>query len=191
MLEPAHIPVKLQFLSPTQIDLMNFRFFLLTLISITFFSLPSEAQTLRFNMDVQPELGVEVLQDLNFGTVVTNSGTHQIGLGNPQMGIFKIRALAAQSAILTLEKPVRLTQSAGQDTTDSVQLNLDAAYSPEPSNYQDYLPFANDRLRITLSSDNDDQVWVTGYVYIFGNIEVGDISPGSYAGTLVLNVVYQ
>ncbi|WP_445665814.1 hypothetical protein [Fodinibius sp. AD559] len=147
-------------------------------------------------MDVQPELGVEVLQDLNFGTVISNSGTHQIELANPQMGIFKIRALAAQSAILTLQRPDRLTQSGGQDTTNTIPLNLDAAYSHQASNYQDLLPFGNDMLQVTLSDDenpnnNKEQVWDTGYVYIFGNIEVGDISPGSYSGTLVLNVVYQ
>ncbi len=150
----------------------------------------SQAQTVRFNMDVQPELGVEVLQDLNFGTVVTNSGTHQIRLGNPQMGIFKIRALAAQSAILTLHKPDRLSPSGDQDTTNTIPLNLDAAYAPDATNYQDYSPFANKELHINLSGDNE-QVWDTGYVYIFGNIDVGDIAPGSYSGTLVLNVVYQ
>lgn len=149
------------------------------------------AQTVNFNIDVQPELGVEVLQDLNFGTVVTNSGTHQIELGNPQMGVFKIRALAAQSAILTLQKPEQLTQADDQDTTNTIPLTLDAAYAPEATNYRDYLPFANNELHITLSGENDDQVWDTGYVYIFGNIDVGDISPGSYSGTLVLNVVYQ
>lgn len=163
--------------------------FTFTLLFTT--SLSGQAQTVRFNMDVQPELGVEVLQDLNFGTVVTNSGTNQIALGNPQMGIFKIRALATQSAILTLEKPDRLTQSAEQDTSNTVPLNLDAAYSSQASNYQDVLPFANNELQITLGGDNNDQVWDTGYVYIFGNIEIGDISPGSYSGTLVLNVVYQ
>jgi hypothetical protein len=142
-------------------------------------------------MDVQPELGVEVLQDLNFGTVVTNSGTHQIGLGNPQMGIFKIRALAEQSAILTLQKPDRLMHPDDQDTTNTVALNLDAAYAPRLTNYQDYLPFAHNELRITLGGENDEQVWDAGYVYIFGNIDVGDIAPGTYSGTLVLNVVYQ
>jgi hypothetical protein len=161
------------------------------MILLSLFPFHGQAQTVHFNMDVQPELGVEVLQDLNFGTVVTNSGTHQIGLGNPQMGIFKIRALAAQSAILTLQKPDRLTPSANQDTTNSIPLNLDAAYSPEATNYQDYLPFANNELQIILSGENDEQVWDTGYVYIFGNIDVGDIAPGSYSGTLVLNVVYQ
>ena len=165
---------------------------LLTLILVYTSTLSGYGQTVRFNMDVQPELGVEVLQDLNFGTVVTNSGTHQIGLGNPQMGIFKIRALASQSAILSLQKPDRLTPSANQDTTNNtIPLTLDAAYAPEATNYQNYLPFANDELRITLSGENDGQVWDTGYVYIFGNIDVGDITPGSYSGTLVLNVVYQ
>ena len=166
--------------------------FVSTLFFLLFgLSCQGQAQTVRFNMDVQPELGVEVLQDLNFGTVVTNSGTHQIRLGNPQMGIFKIRALAAQSAILTLHKPDRLTPSGEQDTTNTIPLNLDAAYAPEATNYQDYLPFANEELKITLSGNNDEQVWDTGYVYIFGNIEVGDIAPGSYSGTFVLNVVYQ
>ena len=164
---------------------------LLTLILVCTSTLSGNGQTVRFNMDVQPELGVEVLQDLNFGTVVTNSGTHQIGLGNPRMGIFKIRALAAQSAILTLQKPKRLTPSNDQDTTNTMPLTLDAAYSHEVTNYKDYLSFARNELQITLSGENDDQVWETGYVYIFGNIDVGDITPGSYSGTLVLNVVYQ
>jgi hypothetical protein len=176
---------------------MNFKFFLITIISIAVVSLPSKSQTVRFNMEVQPELEVEVLQDLNFGTVVSNSGISQIELGNPQMGIFKIRALATQSAILTLQKPDRLTQSAGQDTSNTVSLNLDAAYSPQASNYQDLLPFGNDMLQVTLSGDdeapgnNEEQVWDTGYVFIFGNIDVGDIAPGAYSGTLVLNVAYQ
>ena len=155
------------------------------------FTCISHAQTVRFNMEVQLELEVEVLQDLNFGTVVSNSGISQIALGNPQMGIFKIKALASQSAILSLQKPDRLTQSAGQDTSNTIPLNLDAAYAPEESNYQDYLPFANDELQIVLSGDNDEQVWDTGYVFIFGNIDVGDIAPGAYSGTLVLNVAYQ
>jgi hypothetical protein len=151
----------------------------------------SYGQTLQFNMNVQPELGVEVLQDLNFGTVVTNSGRHQIRLGNPQMGIFKIRALTAQSAIITLRKPDHLTQSAGQDTTNIVPINLDAAYSSHTGNYQDVLPFANNELRISLSGDNDKQVWDTGYVYIFGSLNIGDIPPGAYSAPLVLNVVYE
>ena len=165
--------------------------FFLILFGVSGLNNHTTAQTVNFNLDVQPELGVEVLQDLNFGTVVSNSGTHQIGLGNPQMGIFKIRALATQSAILTLQKPDRLAQSTGQDTTNTIPLTLDAAYSPEASNYQDYMPFAHNELQITLSGENDEQVWETGYVYIFGNIDVGDITPGSYSGTLVLNVAYQ
>lgn len=174
-----------------QISKSSALLFFLTFLWLISWNKCTTAQTVHFNMDVQTELGVEVLEDLNFGTVISNSGTNQIALGNSQMGIFKIRALAAQSAILSLQKPKRLTPSAGQDTASTVPVNLDAAYSPQAGNYQDVLPFANNMLQITLSGENDEQVWDTGYVYIFGNIDVGDISAGSYSGTLVLNIAYQ
>jgi len=155
----------------------------------------SKAQTVRFNMDVQPELGVEVLQDLNFGTVVTNSGRQQVALGAPQMGIFKIRAFATQNAILTLHKPEQLRRSAQADTASGVPVSLDAAYSSDPDSYRNVLPFANNTLKVSLGKENitpgSAESWQTGYVFIFGNVYIGDIEPGSYSGTLVLNVVYE
>lgn len=152
----------------------------------------SYSQAVQFSMDVKPELGIEVLQDLNFGTVVTNSGQQQVALGNPQMGIFKIKALAAQSALITLQKPEYLS-SQDSDVDDRIPISLNAAYSRIPTGYNDILEF-NNSLDITLGDGNRatlSPTWENGYVFIYGDIYVDEVSEGSYSGTLILNITYQ
>src|SRR6056297_2874843 len=153
----------------------------------------SFAQTLRFSMDVQPELGIEVLQDLNFGTVITNSGTQRISMGESRMGIFKIKALAAQNALLTIQNPDYLN-SEDANNGDKIPVSINAAYSSSPAEYTDILHFKDNTLQISLGQDDPSSLspsWETGYVFIYGDIEVGSVSKGSYSGTLVLNVTYQ
>jgi hypothetical protein len=166
--------------------------FVLLFLFIGFFSIHASAQTVNHSMEIQPELSVEVLQNLNFGTVITNSGIQQIPLGDNRMGVFEIRALATQSVLISLEKPDYLT-AAQNGNSDQIPLSLQAAYSSRPKNYDQVIPF-DDNLRTVLESiDNleNSSTWETGYVYIFGDIDVGDIIPDSYSSTLVLNVVYQ
>ncbi|MCW9712642.1 hypothetical protein LQ318_06975 [Aliifodinibius salicampi] len=144
-------------------------------------------------MEVQPELSVEVLRNLNFGTVITNSGTQQINLGDNRMGVFEIRALATQSVLISLDKPEHL-EAEQNGNTDQIPLSLQAAYSSQANNYDNIIPFTNNNLRTVLESISDSKnssAWETGYVYIFGDINVGDVIPDSYSATLVLNVVYQ
>lgn len=153
----------------------------------------TQGQTVNYNMEVQPELSVEVLQDLNFGTVITNSGKQQIALGDSRMGVFKIRALAAQSVLISLEKPKYLA-SQQNGNSGQLPLSLQAAYSSRANNYDNIIPFHNDNIRTILESIDDledSSAWETGYVYIFGNINVGDVIPDSYSATLILNIVYQ
>jgi len=151
----------------------------------------STAQTVQFSMDVQAELGIEVLQDLNFGTVIANSGTQRIELGDPQMGIFKIKALAAQSALLTLYKPDSLTFT-DDENAEEIPVSISASYSSRPTGYNDVLNFTNGSLGISLGNDEaGSSGWETGFVFIFGDIEVGEVARGSYSGTLILNVTYQ
>lgn len=153
---------------------------------------PTHAQTLRFEMDIQPELSIEVLQNLNFGTVVAGSGTHRIPLGNANMGVFEIRALATQRALLTLAPPDSLSLERNV-TQPAIPIKVDAAFSTRAS-HASTTPFQNNSLWVTLQpeeSNGDEYGWETGYVYITGQIEVGDIPAGSYSGTLVLSVEYQ
>ena len=153
--------------------------------------LPARGQTVRFNMEVQPELGVEVLQDLDFGTVVSNSGRQQIELGEVRMGVFKIKALATQSAVLSLQKPDTLM---GGQNGGHIPISIEAAYASEPRNYTNIQSFTNNQLRVTLGDGNgraESPNWENGYVYIYGSITVGEVPQGDYSGTLVLNVTYQ
>ena len=163
------------------------------LFLLLFPALNSYSQTVQFSMDIKPELGIEVLQGLNFGTVVTNSGQQHISLGNPQMGIFKIKALAAQSALITLQKPEYLS-SQDSDTDDRIPVSLNAAYSRIPTGYNDILQFNNNSLGVSLGGGNRatlSPTWENGYVFIYGDIYVGEVSEGSYSGTLILNITYQ
>lgn len=153
----------------------------------------TQSQTVQFSMDVEPELGIEVLQDLNFGTVIANSGRQRISLGDARMGIFKIKALAAQNALLTLSKPESLSADQGNGQNE-IPINIQAAYSNRPTGFINVEHFNDNTLRISLGPGNADALspsWETGYVLIYGDIEVGDITGGSYSGTLLLNVTYQ
>jgi hypothetical protein len=151
----------------------------------------SAAQSVQFSMDVQAELGIEVLQDLNFGTVIANSGRQRVGLGDPQMGIFQIKAMAAQSALLTLHKPDSLA-FADDERAEKIPVSIEASYSGRPTGYNDVLNFANGSLGISLGNGvSNASNWETGYVFIYGDIDVGEVREGSYSGTLVLNITYQ
>ncbi|WP_249066950.1 hypothetical protein [Halalkalibaculum roseum] len=151
------------------------------------------AQTVQFSMNVQPELGIEVLQDLNFGTVISNSGTVGISLGESRMGIFKLKALAAQSAVLSIQKPEFL-KSEVSNSKENIPVTIEAAYAKTPTEFKEVLHFRDNLLQITLGEDNPSNLspsWETGYVYIYGDVIVGPVAEGSYSGTLTLNVTYQ
>lgn len=153
----------------------------------------AKTQTVQFSMEVQPELSIEVLQSLNFGTIISNSGTQQINLGDRQMGIFEIKALSAQSALLTIEHPEYLTSSI-PNNNQQIPIEVSAAYSAKPYEYNTTRSFSGNNLWVSLSSENQTSsapTWENGYVYIYGLINVGEVPVGPYSGTLVLNVVYQ
>ena len=166
---------------------------LITLLIIGCLSHSSLSQTVQFSMDVRPELGIEVLQDLNFGTVIANSGKQRVSLGDAQMGIFKIKALAAQNALLTLTKPESLLATQ-QGSEDNIPVNIQAVYSSRPTGFNDVVNFSDNTLWISLGNGTTDALsptWETGYVLVYGDIEVGEVTEGSYSGTLLLNVTYQ
>lgn len=151
------------------------------------------AQSVQFSMNVQPELGIEVLQDLNFGTVISNSGTQRISLGESRMGIFKLKALSAQSAVLNIQKPEYLHSDASNGG-DNIPVTINAAYTKNPTEYSDVMHFRDNTLQISLGEDDPSALspsWETGYVFIYGEVFVGPVTQGAYSGTLTLNVTYQ
>lgn len=157
-------------------------------------NLPANAQFVNLQITVEPELSATVEQDLDFGTLLTNSGRTNISLGDVKMGVFSIRAFHTQNIYLSLEYPQHLINS---DTKieDRIPLELSISYNNSGENLpanSKVLPDNEGFLTIherTAASVRNDH-WKELYLYIHGMIEVGNIAHGVYTGDIILSVDY-
>jgi len=149
------------------------------------------AQFLDMQLDIEPELTVSVLQPLNFGTVITNSGITSVSPGEPGMGVFTIDAINTQKLLLHFEKPDELTH---EENEDSIPVEINASFTEyDRDNAVLAQPIVNNPEEIILRPlpGNETGVWSKSYIYIYGNITVGNIPEGIYSGELVLNITYE
>ncbi len=149
-------------------------------------------QFLELQLEVEPELTVSVLQPLDFGTVITNSGATSILPGEPGMGVFTIESINTQQLLLHFEKPEKLNHEAGEA---SIPIEINASFMEyDRDNVQLAQPILNNPEELTLKSlpgDDRPGAWSKAYIYIYGNINVGNIPEGIYSGELVLNITYE
>src|SRR5690554_834628 len=168
-----------------------------TLAVTLFFLLISQTTTAQFinlNFTVKSELSVTVQQHLNFGSVVSNSGEHSINLGDLNAGIFAIRAYHTQNIFVEMNTPKFLVNE-NINSTDQIPITLHASYSnsglnnPKSStsliNNTGYLPIHQNNVN-TVESD----IWQEMFIYIYGTLNVGNISNGTYSGEVVLYIEY-
>ena len=152
------------------------------------------AQFINLNINIEPELSVTVEQNLNFGTIVANSGLHTIPLGAINSGVYSIRAYHTQNIYITLNSPEFLINESS-NSTDRIPITLNAAFNNSGVD--------NQKLAITLenntgyfpvhnpsSSNLKTDVWQALYLYMFGTIDVGNIANGTYSGLVVLFIEY-
>lgn len=168
-------------------------FFLLALFSLLVNS-PISAQFINLNINIEPELSVTVEQNLNFGTLVSNSGFYTIPLGAVNAGVYSIRAYHTQNIYITLNSPDFLINESA-NSTDRIPISLNAAYNNSGINNQKlaiplegnsgYFPVHNPS-----SSSLKSDIWQALYLYVYGTIEVGNISNGTYSGEVVLYLEY-
>lgn len=167
---------------------------LLLLLGNIFAATPLFAQFIHFNMNVESELSTDVMQELDFGTAIVNSGRHRVAAGSPQMGIFQIRALNNQRLLVTLHRPEFLVHT-DPNIKERIPIRLEASYSN--SGEQDIRasrPFNGNTAVFTI--DNEDTGsqsagWETAYVFVYGTLTIGRIPEGEYSGLLMLSVEYQ
>jgi len=153
----------------------------------------AQAQYIHFSMTVRPELSTDVIQNLDFGTYTINSGVQSIEKGNPNMGIFQIRALGNQSLIVTLNAPDFLRHE-DRSIDSRIPLRLQASYtnngirdverSKRMVDNQAWFPIGDRR------PNGSSWRWETAYIFIYGQVEIGKVVQGDYVGQLVLNVEY-
>ena len=164
----------------------------------------AQSQTIQFSIYVEDELTASQESDMDFDNVVAGQGLTQINIGDQGMGSFSISGNEDLDVIVTLTPPVsnQLTQVSG---TDVIPFTLEWAYANHGQNDINDATFVTGnsaRFRMKARGGgppgappnpqraNYTPENATAYIYIFGSIDVGSISPGQYTGTATLTVEY-
>lgn len=176
---------------------MPFRRFLIIIVTFLFIcQVRAEAQFIHFQMEVETELSTNVLQDFSFGDLITNSGTTQVELGGPGMGIFEIRGLNNQRLMVSLNAPSYLSHTS-DGTEEQIPIKIEASYNNhgDVNDISQAQPFLEGSLtEFTLgesTSQSNQSSWESAYIYVYGSIDVGEVPTGLYEGSIVLTVEYQ
>ncbi len=166
---------------------------LIVIISIGTSS-PLAAQFINLRLTVEPELRATVVQPLDFGTQITNSGSTTIELGDANMGIFSVRAYHTQNIFIDLQYPDALENNEAGIAAD-IPLELGMSFnntgSDNPQNSTP-LPLNKGLVSITQNTtpESEADVWKQMYIYVYGSIVIGNIPNGIYTGDIILNLDY-
>lgn len=152
------------------------------------------AQFINLRLTVEPELRATVIQPLDFGTQVTNSGRTTILLGDTNMGIFSVRAFHTQNIYIELQYPDALENNEPGITAD-IPLNLSMAYNNSGSdNPQNSTPLPLNEGLVSITQNTtpelEAEVWKQMYIYVYGSIVIGNIPNGIYTGDIILSLDY-
>ncbi len=160
-----------------------------------FFTNSVGAQFLNFQISIEPELSATVERELNFGTVITNSGEKYIELGDVDMGIFRIRAYYTQNIFVSFTPPEAL-RHINPAVDEEIQLDLNIAYNDISRNVRDALKlddnigFLSFDSNFNVNTARTSDVWEEIELYVYGSINVGNIPNGIYEGNAILNIDY-
>lgn len=158
---------------------------LVAVISIS----PASGQFIDLRLDVDSELTASTEQPLDFGTVTSNSGRQQIPFGAVNMGIFSITALENQLLLVNLQKPTDLNHENPAINTQ-IPINLTARYGFSTQDLQDSNPIPAATSTIKVATNPDPGPWNSIFIFMYGSIDVGDITGGIYSNEIILTVQY-
>lgn len=155
---------------------------------------------MNFEIQIEPEMSTTVEQELNFGNLVVNSGKKYVGIQDESsslqgIGIYNIKLLKAQRVFAELDYPDFLSHI-NPSINDIIPLKLYLAYSKlginDPSNAEELI---NNSGYLYLSSTSEQflasNIWKQIYIYVSGEIKIGDIKPGKYASEITLKLHYE
>lgn len=171
------------------------RLIILALLSLTFSTVQDlNAQFINLQIRIEPEITAKVEQNLNFGQLVIGSGTKYIGLGDLNMGVFSIRALYTQSIFLSMSTSNALVHT-NPLIDDEIPMDLRIAYNNTGDNNANRsIELTNDLLYLQIYENqinpNPQTVWQELYLYVYGTIEIGEVSTGEYATDLTMIIQY-
>lgn len=170
------------------------------LIAISFFLLPFtviNAQMLAFNVEAPPELNITVISDgvLDFGSLLQNQGLVQIPLNDPGTEIISIEGPFNENISVTITAPSALQL----DPFNTLPYTLGAAYANQGEDNKSQAVLFQDNTAIFRIKEGGapgggprggGPPTATAYLYIFGEITVGNVNAGSYTGVINIFVEY-
>jgi hypothetical protein len=172
-------------------------FYHIAFILIYSFFSPINAQFVNISLKVEPELSAEVVNNLSFGQIVSNTGITNIEKGDPGMGVLSIRGFSNQRVYISVFQPESLTHQ-NPGIKDVILFDLKVAannfgYDDVTKSFE--ISGSNNLINIHDSDGGTNvgtsKVWETLYLYIFGTLEVGDIANGSYEGEIFFIIEYE
>ena len=166
-------------------------YILLLFLSLSPFA---RAQFINLQLKIEPELSATVEQDLDFGTLISNSGRTEIQLGDVNMGVFSIKAFHTQNVYLNLQYPDVLSNE-NPAVDDVIPIELNMSYNNTGNNNAvNSSPLSSNNGFVSVHEntelENRNDIWKQLYIYVYGAIEVGNIPNGVYTGDIVLSVDY-
>lgn len=164
------------------------------LLITVFLQVDLNAQYINLNLKVEAELSTTVEQELTFGTQLINSGISRVNLGDANMGIFRIRGINTQNVYIELSYPEFL-EPENTVTTDRIPLELKLAYNNKgKNNPRNSIPLDTNQGWIPIHKPEENQrnvrLWQELYIYLYGNIDIGNLSTGTYSADVLLVVDY-
>ena len=158
------------------------------------------SQSIQFSVYVASELNATKQQDLDFQDVITNQGLTPINLGDPGMGVFAVTGNNELDVVVTMTAPTNLT-----DGSNNIPFTLNFAYANKGvDDINDAILVPSNSIRFQLLEQSGRPTGPpptpphsgyiptesTAYIYIFGSLDIGDVPPGAYTGTVTLTVDY-
>ena len=153
---------------------------------------------MRLTFEIETELEAQEENPLYFGEVIPNAGNVRIPLGHIDMGVFSIRGPQNMDVNVTLDIPEYLVMD-DDEAEFRIPMNLELAYANVNENNTDHAVLVpSGHLRFPILADaptrqRPDQPVpaATAYIFVFGEIDVGDIPTGTYNAQVVMSVEYE
>lgn len=167
---------------------MNMRFLIL-LLCLLFTAVNTYAQFLNIEIPIQTETSANTEQKLTFDVYQSASGMHMISIEGENSGVYSISAYRNQLIGVRIPKRTFLYHTA---LTDSLIFNIQAAYGNSGRRSANLSKPFNMRMRVfkVYNGIKEGLFWQKAYIYLFGSLKIGDVSPGVYVGKIEITIHY-
>jgi hypothetical protein len=155
---------------------------------------PAHGQFITFSLEIEPEMAASEVSGLDFRAGTRRGPYRVVDLGQPGTGVFRISTAADASLLVRVSLPDRLISADGYE----MRAILEAAFASRSRNdpreavgvpveglYTHLMPAQQPGGRRTVAAG-----YRSGFLYIFGGLEIDDIVTNLYLGAIVVAVEY-